>query len=490
MERASTRRIVVIGGGAAGLSTALALLDTCRSRGGVVAPPGGDSSDGVAVTVLEAREQIGGRIGSEQHGGFSVETGPATLQENAPGLLELVARLGLQKELVVSDERANRRYLWRAGRLRRLPGKPQEVLTSDALSLPARLRLLTEPLVPPRRALPAAGTGDAAPLPEETVAQFCRRRLGTRITAEVVDPFISGIYAGDIEQLSMQSAMPRLVAMEAQHGSLLKALKSARRESAGTGPRQLPRLCGFRHGLGQLVGALGHSVIEGGGEIRVATRVHGLHRDGGGFRVVTEGAELAADRVVLALPPPEAAALAAGLDDELRGLYQSIPMAPVVAITLGWPREQVPHPLDGFGFLVPRQAGLRLLGTLFMTSILPDCEQAPRGQVILRAMYGGAHDPSICELDDGALLDLVRRDLKTTLGVLAEPRFIHIQRWPRAIEQYLVGHAARIAALEARALTLGGLYPVGAALRGVSVPDVLRQGQALGARLGAELVPG
>jgi oxygen-dependent protoporphyrinogen oxidase len=486
---ASTRHIVIIGGGAAGLSTALALLDTCRSRGGAVVSDGSAGGEGgLRVTVLEAREQIGGRIGSEQHGGFTVETGPATLQENAPGLMELVARLQLQKDLVVSDERANRRYLWRAGRLRRLPSKPQEVLTSDALSLPARLRLLTEPLMPPRS--PVAGGSSPGQLPEETVAEFCRRRLGARITAEAVDPFISGIYAGDIEQLSMQSALPRLVAMEAQHGSLLKALKKARSESAGTGPRPLPRLCGFRHGLGQLVTALGHCVTEGGGEIRVATRVHGLHRDGDRFRIEIEGAELAADRVVLALPPPEAAALVSGLDDELRGLYQSIPMAPVVAITLGWPREQVPHPLDGFGFLVPRQAGLRLLGTLFMTSILPDCEQAPRGQVILRAMYGGTHDPSICELDDGALLDLVRRDLKTTLGVLTEPRFIHIQRWPRAIEQYLVGHAGRIAALEARALALGGLYPVGAALRGVSVPDVLRQGQALGTRLGTELASG
>ena len=148
-------------------------------------------------------------------------------------------------------------------------------------------------------------------------------------------------------------------------------------------------------------------------------------------------------------------------------------MAPVVAISLGWPREQVPHPLDGFGVLVPRSAGLRLLGVLFMTSTLPDYEQAPKGQVILRAMYGGAHAPEIEQLEDGALLDQVRRDLKTTVGVLTAPRFIHIQRWPRAIEQYNLGLVARIAAIEARLHAHPGLHATGAAFRGVCVPVVL-----------------
>lgn len=475
-----SRRVVIIGGGAAGLSSALSLLDTYRSRGGFI----GES--GLSVTVLEAREQVGGRIGTESHGGFTVETGPATLQKGAAGLLELVMRLGLQRDLVTSDDRANRRYLWRAGRLRRLPAKPQEILTADALSVPARLRLLAEPLVPARTPLPAGPDGSAAPpLPEESIADFCRRRLGERVTAEAVDPFVSGIFAGDIEKLSIAAALPRLAEMEAKHGSLLKALQKSRPE--GGGPRKAPQLCGFRHGLGQLPQAMALAVTEAGGELRVATPARGLHRDGSGFRIELDGAGLTADQVVLALPPPEAAALVADLDAELRELYLGIPMAPVVAITLGWQREQIPHPLDGFGFLVPRQAGLRILGTLFMTSILPECEQAPRGQVLLRAMYGGAHDPSICELDDGALLDLVRRDLKTTMGVMTEPRFIHIQRWPRGIEQYLLGHTARITALEARARSLGSLHPVGAALRGVSVPDVLQKGHELGARLGAEL---
>ncbi len=481
-------RVVVIGGGGAGLACALSLLDTYKARGGVI------GRGGLELTVLEAREQLGGRIGSERHGGFSIETGPATLQEGSPGLSELLQRIGLRDEQVFSSDQASRRYVFRAGALRRLPSKPSEVLFSDALSIPARLRLLWEPLVAPARP-------DAAE-PDESVAAFGRRRLGSRVTSELIDPFLSGIFAGDIEKLSMRSALPRLWQMEAEHRSLFKALRrkqaeAASRVKAGGAPTALPRLFGFRQGIGQLAAALGRSVTEAGGVIRLSTSAQAIKRaeGGAGDEVILAGdgggERLPADQVVLALPPPDAAVLAATLDPALGAAYQEIPMASVVAISLAWPREQVPHPLDGFGFLIPRHEGLLLLGTLFMTSILPDYDQAPKGQVVLRALYGGAHHAEVVNLDDGALLEQVRRDLKVTLGILTEPRFIHIQRWPRAIEQYLVGHAARVATLEARLGELPGLSATGAAFRGVSVPDVLRQGQELGARLAGELpLPG
>jgi oxygen-dependent protoporphyrinogen oxidase len=479
---ASGKRVVIVGGGAAGLSCALALLDTYRARGGTV------GRGGLELTVLEARELPGGRIGSERHGSFSIETGPATLQEGSPGLQELVGRIGLREEQVFSDERAGRRYVVRGGRLRRLPGKPAEVFLSDALSVPARLRLLCEPLIPPRAAAAAAQNED------ESVAAFGRRRLGSRVTEELVDAFLSGVFAGDIERLSMRSALPRLWQMEADHRSLFAALKKRRAEASSGGKSSgshapLGRLTGFRQGLGQLATALAKAVTDAGGMIRLSAAAQSLQRgEAGGYTLTLAGGErLDADQVVLALPPPDAAALVASLDPALGAAYLAIPMAPIVAISLAWPREQVPHPLDGFGFLCPRREGMRLLGALFMTSILPEYEQAPKGQVVLRAMYGGVHHADLVDLDDGALLEQVRRDLKVTLGILTEPRFIHIQRWPRAIEQYEVGHAGRLATLEARLAELPGLFATGAAFRGVSVPDVLRQGQQLGARLGADL---
>lgn len=480
-------RVVIIGGGAAGLGSALALLDTFRARGGSV----GGGEAGLQLVVLESREQVGGRVSSESHGGYIIETGAATIVETAPGFIELSNRLGLQSSLVYSDDRARRRYLWRAGRLRRLPSRPPEILTSDALSVPARLRLVAEPFVPPAPPglpeLPGTG-GSGGDSSEETIGAFFRRRLGQRVTEELVDAAVSGICAGDIEELSMRSALPRVWQMERQHGSLLKALRSER-PSTPTGGA--PRLCGFRQGLGQLTQALSRTVQELGGEVRLCSPARALSRHGAHYRVVTDGETLEADRVIVAVPPKEAARLLQPIDEPLSTLYSGIPMAPIVAITLGWPREQVPHPLDGFGFLVPRierlRDGPRLLGALFMTSALPEFEQAPRGQVVVRAMYGGVHDPDIVRMDDGELLEQVRRDLRAALGIWTEPRFIHIQRWTDAIEQYVRGHGARVADIEARLRGQEGLFAVGAALYGVSVPEVLTSAQKVGTQLAAQL---
>lgn len=496
-------RVVIIGGGAAGLSCALSLLDTYRARGGQICrTPTSDpairaSESGLSVYVLEAREGLGGRVSSERHGSFVVETGAATVQESAPGLRELIARLKLESEVVYSDDQAKRRYVYRQGKLRRLPARPPELLSSDAFSLPARARLLIEPLIPAR----------PATLADESIQDFFSRRIGPRMTAEIVEPALAGIYAGDIAELSMASALPRVWQLESEHGSLLKALRATRAATAGAdkgsatpdkpdkpAPGAATRLFGLRGGLGQLMAALGRTITSEGGMVRPLSPVKAITVPGEGksrYRLRVREGLIDADELILAVPPPEAARLLTPLDAGLGELFSGIKMAPIVAISLGWPREQVPHPLDGFGFLVPRaermRDGLRLLGALFMTSALPDFEQAPRGQVVIRAMYGGAHDPEVEQMPDGALLEQVQRDLRTTLGIWAEPRFIHIQRWPQAIEQYRLGHLARVADIEARLGGLGHIHATGAALRGVSVPDVLRAGSDLGARLATQL---
>ena len=485
-------RVVIIGGGAAGLSCALSLLDAYRARGGTIVPSTAcadadcSAQAGLSVRVLEARDQVGGRIGTERHGSFLVETGAATVQETAPGFKELIARLQLQDQLVFSDDRARRRYVFRASQLRRLPLKPPEILTTDALSVAARARLLVEPLLPPRSATQA----------DESVESFFARRLGRRVTAELVEPALAGIYAGDIAEMSMASALPRIWQMEAEHGSLLKALRASQASGKGAAA---PRLCGLRSGLGQLMQTMGRAVEAAGGRVQPLSTVksiapvdQGPGPGQGRYRLQLADSTVIADELVIAVPPPAAARLLNSVDAPLSALYGGIAMAPIVAISLGWPREHVPHPLDGFGFLVPRiermRDGLRLLGALFMTSALPDFEQAPKGQVVIRAMYGGAHDPEVERMADGALLEQVQRDLRTTLGIWNEPRFIHIQRWPQAIEQYRLGHGGRVAEIAARLRELGHLHATGAALQGVGVPDVLRSGQALGQKL-ADALP-
>ena len=505
----SGKRVVIVGGGAAGLGCAYSLLTEYRRLGGTTEAysPGAQSAD-LQVLLLEGKEQLGGRIGSERFGEFCIETGPATLTDSAPGLGLLLEQLGLTEELVYADDSAGQRYLFRQGQLRPLPRRPSDVLLSDALSLQARLRLMMEPVIPqpgwrPFAKKRAAATAPAeSPLPnqdpgqDQTVGEFCRHRLGHRVTAELIEPLLGGIFAGDIDKLSLHSALPKLSQLVRSHGSLLTGLMREHQESQarpGAGPSaQKPagarsaRICGFRRGLGQLPLSLGQAIAAAGGTVSLGAEVLALQHSTG-WQLQLAEQTLTADELVLAVPPPAAARLLSATDAELASTLHSIPMVPVIAISLAWPKEQVPHPLDGFGFLLPHQEGLQLLGVQFMTSVLPLCQQVPRGQVMLRALYGGAHHPSVLALEDGMLLEQVRRDLKLTLGILAAPRFIHIQRWPQAIEQYELGHADKLRTIAARCATLGSLHTTGAAYAGVGVPDVLRHGQQLGAALAAKL---
>lgn len=466
-------RVVVIGGGVGGLAAALGLLDTFRARGGEA---GHDQA--LSLTLLEARDQVGGRVSTEQHDGHLVELGATTLQESAPGLLDLIRRLRLQDALVYSGDAAKHRFLYRNGALRRLPERPPELLTTTALSLSARLRMLAEPFV---RTSSPAPSSPADP----SIAAFFRERLGTQATDELIDAALSGIFAGDIDQLSMRSALPRVFAMQAQHGSLFAALRAM--------PRTRARLLGFRQGLHSLPLAMAQAVGEMGGIVRCSSTVRQIERLPQHFVVTLAEHQppLLADQLILAVPPPKAHALLRDLDPSLAQLLGGIPMAPIVAVTLGFPRDQVHFSTNGFGFLIPRKerlrTGLRMLGTLFMSSVLPDCPMAPKAQVQLRCMYGGALDPEVAHLTDGEIIEQARRDLRSILGVLAEPRFLHIQRWPQAIEQYLIGHSARLAQITARLAYHPGLHLAGAALHGVSVPDVLRHGQSLGAGIAAKL---
>lgn len=443
-------KVIVVGGGVAGLSAALEL----RERGH-------------EVTVLEREATAGGKVRSERAGAWRVEHGPAGVLEGAPDTEAVLGRLGLAA--IPSAEAMRRRFVVREGRLVEVPDSPPKLLTAPALSMGEKWRLAREPFAP-------------APPPnvDETVAEFARRRLGPHLAAAFVEPFVAGIYAGDYERLSLRSALPKLAELERQHGSLLRGLVALERARRRAGmPRKSARLLTFSGGMGDLPGALGRALGDG---LRTGVTVTALVRDGGRLTVRTPGGPLTADRVVLAVPPAEAAALLAPLDATAADACANIPVAGVAAVCLGYPRAQVPHPLDGFGFLVPRQEGLRLLGVIWMTSTFPAAEMSPEGHVLLRCMLGGRTDPEAVTLDERRLVSIARAGLRTLLGIVAEPAFTHVVRWPQAIAQYEVGHEGRVAAVETRAAALG-IYPTGAAFRGVGVNDVIREGRAVAARL-------
>ena len=463
------KRIVIGGGGIAGLATALRLRD--------IAP------EGTEILVLESGERLGGNIRTERDAGFTVEWGPNGYLDNAPATAALIERIGLQEEVQPADARAARRFLFRHGRLHELAVSPLRFFASPVLSLQGRLRILGEPFA---RTKPEGV--------DETVGAFATRRIGAEAARILVDAMVSGVFAGNVDQLSLASAFPKMAKMEADHGSLVKAMmaagksrKRARAEArlgpgaggepggsgAGGGPAGPGgTLTSFRGGLDSLVARLGEVLAPG---IRLGTAIRGLERDpeSGAWIVRTgtaggrEGETIEADAVVLSMPGPHASPLLTALDPGLGAEVGEIPTAPLAVVALTYDANAIGGDPDGFGFLVPRGQGPRILGCLWDSSLFPG--RAPKGKVLLRAMIGGAHDPQAVDLPEEELLREVRRDLEASMGLRAAPERSWIFRHRLGIAQYDVGHGARLARIHASLGAHPGLWLAGSSYYGVAM---------------------
>lgn len=454
-------RVIVIGGGLSGLATAFVLQRLAAKAGREV-----------DVTVLEAEGRAGGKIRTVARDGFSCEAGPAGFLDKEPRTFELCEALGLSSALLPASDAFENRYLFVRDHLEPVPMHPVKLARSQLLPWAGKLRLLGEPFVPRRKE-----QGD------ESIAGFVRRRIGPEGLRWLIDPMQSGIYAGDPERLSVRSCFPRVVEVEEQYGSLVRGMvrlqlqrrrerrgaKGGKQGVAGAGPTG--RLTTLGAGMQQLTDALTAAL---GPAVRCGVRVTRLERVGPRWQVGGPGfaQALEAELVILAGPAYAAAELLHALEPTLAGELAAIEYASLNVACLGYRREDVPHPLDGFGFLVPRGQGMRLLGALFSSSIFP--REAPSGQVLLRVMVGGARDGALAALDDDTLLGLLREDLARSIGVRAAPSFVTLFRWPQAIPQYNVGHAARLERLDARVAQLPGLLLTGNAYRGIGVNDCAR----------------
>jgi protoporphyrinogen/coproporphyrinogen III oxidase len=455
-------RVVIAGGGIAGLSIAHAL----RER-----DPSAD------VVVLVDQRRVGGNIQTDVVGGYTCEWGPDGFLDNAPATLRLAEAVGLGPRLLPSNEAARRRFIFRGGRLHEVPVSPLAFLRSGLLSIGGKARILREPFARRREE------------EDESIHAFAARRIGEEAASVLVDSMVSGIFAGDARALSLRACFPKMWQLETDHGSLVRAAIATRRNRRKGDAVGAPagRLMSFRDGMQELTDGVARTL---GDRVRTATPAlrlrKGCERDAftgaapRGYSVTTADGEVEADAVVLAGPADVSAGLIETFDPTLAALVAGIETAPIVVMCLGYDERALAADrgaLDGFGFLVPRSEGTRILGALWETSIYAG--RAPAGKALLRVMIGGASDPLAETLADEELLSITRTDLHRTMGLSIAPEFTRVIRHRRGIPQYTRGHVARLQRIDALLEAHPGLVLAGNAYRGVSINSCIAEAGAI-----------
>jgi protoporphyrinogen/coproporphyrinogen III oxidase len=441
--------VVVIGAGIAGLATAYLIRRQAREQGREI-----------DLTILESSPRAGGATRTEIHDGYLYEEGPNGFLDNEPTTLELVRQLQLEERLQQADQNANSRYIYHGGAMRNVPMSPPAFLKSDLLPISAKLRMALELVIP---AWKANGR-------DETVYEFGKRRLGRSFATYMLDPMVSGIFAGNVRELSLAATFPKMVAMEAEYGGLFKALLAKKKESRRTGSKSggpsgpKGSLWTFRQGMGELTTTLINELQD---TLVTSAAVLSINRDEDGFSIKTDDKSWQAETVVVAAPSWAAAQIIEDLSPPVSRALAEISHAPVDVVCQGFRDKSVPRDLRGFGVLIPRVEKIRTLGTLWSDSIFPG--QAPNGFRLMRTIIGGACDPGIVKLTEDELQATVQRDLLRVMGISQPPVAQHIFRHPRGIAQYNVGHLARVSQSEKLESELPGLFFCGASYRGVSV---------------------
>jgi protoporphyrinogen/coproporphyrinogen III oxidase len=438
---------LVVGAGISGLATAFAL-----------------QKSGILTLTVDSAARPGGVIHSVKRDGYLLECGPQSFSGNS-SIASVSSELGLLSERLLADPKAPR-YVLIDGRLQAVSLGPG-LLVSPLLSGGTRFALFRDIF-----------GNSTPPEPDESVAAFVRRKFSPLLLDRLVGPFVSGIYAGDAEELSLRAAFPILY--EAEKGSAsvvrgaIKIMKS-RKETAGDAPREKPTLQTFQDGNESLIQALAERL---GNSLYCSVEVASIQPLDPGrepaaprFRATLRtprGEEaIEAERLILAVPTDVAGKLLASLHAEFESPFCGMEYAGIAVVSLGYRKDNVARPLDGFGFLVPRSSGLAVLGTVWNSSLFPG--RAPDGQALVTSFVGGASNPGAVKQSPEDLVAQVHRELTPILGIAKEPVFRNVTIWPRAIPQYNLGHTARLAAIEKLRANFPGLYIVGNYLKGPAI---------------------
>lgn len=449
---ASVRRVVIAGGGIAGLSAAYRLAQ--------IAPE-------VETVLVEPEHRLGGKLLTDRVDGFTIEAGPDSFLSSKPAGLALCRELGLDDQLQGVQEESRRTFVLRGGSLYRLPeglsglvpSRLGPMFRSPLLSPTGKLRVALERLIPARR-----------DEDDETLGSFIRRRLGAEVFDRLVEPLMAGIYGGNGDDLSLAATFPQLRRLEREHGSLLRGLSmTSRPATPNRSPFVTPRggMASIAEAIRARLGPV--RVISGRSVSRVTVErtEYAVHLD--------PGEVLRADAVILATPAYVSAGIVESLDESIARILRSIPYASTATVSLAYPMEVTGGPLPGHGYIVPRREGRAALASTWTSSKF--AHRAPEGYVLLRVFLGRAGQEDIVIRPDDELVAMARREIEHLVPSGAQPAVARVYRWPRSMPQYTLGHLDRVTALERRLEQHLGLLVAGSAYRGVGIPDCIESGQ-------------
>jgi oxygen-dependent protoporphyrinogen oxidase len=470
------KRIIIIGGGITGLAAAHRLLE----RGSELSLP-------LEIVLLEASSRLGGTIQTDFRDGFLLERGPDSFLSEKPEAIQLARRLGVDAQLIGTNDFHRRSFLVRKGRLRTVPegfqllapAKLFPFFSSRIFSLAGKARIAAD-LVLPRKRL----NGDT----DESLAHFVRRRFGREALSRMAQPMVGGIYTADPEKLSLRATFPRFLDIEVQHRSIILGLIKAGR-TAGVSGARYSLFLSFARGMQVLVNELAQrisSFASGNPDfwpkmsVRLNTTAGSLQckkatKDPPWRVGLNSGQTVTADAICLALPAHVAARLVSEVAPGLAKQLRAIAHASTATINLAYRREDIPHPLNGFGFVVPFIENRSLLACTFSSVKFPG--RAPAGRALLRAFVGGALQPEIFDLDEAEMISRVRRDLRDLIGIEEPPLFAEVSKWPRSMPQYEVGHLRRIQEIKKELQSVPTLKLSGNAYAGAGIPDCIRSGE-------------
>jgi len=422
---------------------------------------------GYSVQMLEKDAVAGGSIQTTKEQGYIIEHGPNSGLETNPLIRKLADSLGILDQMIYANEEANNRYIVRDSQLHPLPMAPGKFIKTNLFSTGAKFRILKELFV-----------GPAPEEARETVADFVSRRLGPEFLEYAINPFVAGVFAGDPRELSVRAAFPKLVALEDNYGGLFKGMIKGRRErrkreAAGEESKQSARMFSFREGIGTLTETLQDQLQD---VITTDATVTGTEKKNDQWEVsyTHQGNvyTVEANAVLFAAPAYAVSELIRDIDNETAAALNAIPYAKAVMIFTGYDRQAVPIDLDGFGYLIPEAEQMNILGTIWTSTVFEN--RVPPGKVSFTTFVGGRRQPGKLELDDDQLLEEMRADFRTLMGISVEPEQVFIRRWPKAIPQYTLGHLQREARMEIFEHEHPGLFITGNHRGGISVADCIK----------------